>query len=388
MLKLLSRLFVRDKFPYFPQLDAMDCGPACLQMVAKHYGKSVSMGQLRQYSAYSKKGVSLKGISVAAEQLGFKTLGAKVSVSQLKKAPLPLILYWQQYHFVVLYQIKNGRFYVADPAKGKLRLKEDEFLGYWANDRTDNEPKGIALLLEPRPGFNQQEFGDLPGEKSGASTKGLSYILSFLSPYRKYLFQLTLGLSVASLLLLSLPFLTQSIVDIGIGTGNISFVNLILIAQLAIIVSRTGIDFFRTWTLLNIGARINISIISDFLIRLMRLPISFFQTKIIGDLLQRVEDQARIERFLTNSVVNIIFSIITIFTFSFVLFYYSTRIFGVFLLGSIIYVGWILIFLRRRRTLDNELFNSMSINQNHLVQLMTGMQEIKLHNAERTMRWD
>lgn len=370
-------------FPHFKQLDTMDCGPTCLRIIAKHYGKSYSLQTLREKSYITREGVSLLGISDAAESLGFRTLAAKIPFDKLKEeAPTPFIAHWRQQHFVVVYGFKGDKVLVSDPAHGLVKFTKEEFLEGWLSDKDKNEETGVILLLETTPDFYTQE------DEGKVDKTGFSFLFKYLTPYRRYIVQLFLGLLLGSILQLIFPFLTQSIVDVGINNQDINFVTLILIAQLMLFLSRTSVEFIRSWILLHLGTRINISIISDFLIKLMRLPVSFFDTKMIGDLLQRIGDHRRIETFLTSSTLNILFSFVNLVIFAAVLAYYDLKIFGIFLLGSVFYVGWILIFMRKRRELDYKRFDQMSSNQSSLIQLISGMQEIKLHNSEKQKRWE
>ncbi len=372
-----------SKFPHFPQLDAMDCGPACLRMVAKHYGKSYSPQMLREKSFITREGVSMLGISEAAEHIGFRTMGVAVTFEQLKtEAPLPAIVHWRQNHFVVVYDIsKKNVVSVADPAEGLLKYTKEEFLQAWQSAKKDGEDKGIALLLEPTPDFYTAQ-----DEKKDKTS--FKFLFEYLRPNRKFVVQLILGLITGSLLQLIFPFLTQSVVDFGIANQNLSFVYLVLAAQLMLIASRMAVDFIRGWILLHISTRVNISLISDFLIKLMKLPIRFFDTKMTGDLLQRIGDHSRIQNFLTNTSLSIVFSFVNLIIFMIVLSIYSLKILAVFLVGSILYGFWIYFFMKRRRELDYKRFSQMSDNQSNVIQLITGMQEIKLNNCERQKRWE
>ena len=391
------------KFPFYKQLDAMDCGPTCLRMVAKHYGKHYSLETLRRKSFIGREGVSMLGISTAAESIGFRSIGVHISFQQLAEAPLPCIVHWKQNHFVVVYDIKirknrerpivetrhgtslqippEGTVYVADPAQGLIKFTVQEFLSGWLSTKTEGQDEGVALLLEPTPDFYNAE-----GEKQD-KTK-LSFVLQYLRPYKKLIVQLFLGMLLGTLLQLIFPFLTQTIVDYGIGNNNLSFVVVILIAQLTLYVAQTAVEFIRSWILLHISTRINISIISDFLIKLMKLPIAFFDTKMIGDIMQRIGDHSRIEAFLTSSTLNTLFSFVNLIVFSIVLALYNLKLFMVFLIASILYVLWITIFLKKRKELDYKRFAQASAEQSNLYQLITGMQEIKLNNCEKQKRWE
>ncbi len=372
-------------FPFYMQLDSRDCGPTCLRMIAKYYGKSYSLQGLREKCFINKDGVSFLGISEAAEKIGFRTIGVKITWRKLvDDAPLPCIVHWKQNHFVVVYKIsgKNNKekIWVADPAHGPVKYTKEEFLRCWVSDKKEGEEKGIALLLEPGP-----DFYNIEDEKRD-KTK-FRFLLQYLRPHKSFMVQIMFAMLIGSLLQLIAPFLTQSVVDKGIGNQNIGFVRLVLIAQLVLMVSRTSVDFIRNWLLLHISTRINISLISDFLIKLMKLPIGFFDTKMIGDIMQRIGDHSRIQSFLTGSSLNILFSMINLVIFSIVLAIYSTQILGVFLIGSTIYFIWVWLFLKKRRELDFKRFSQMADNQSNLFQLITGMQEIKLNNCERQKRW-
>lgn len=374
---------MKSSFPFFPQHDAMDCGPACLRMIAKYYGRHYTLESLRKKCHISREGVSMLGISSAAEEIGFKSIGVHISFDQLKnEVPLPCVIHWKQRHFVVVYKIKRGMVYIADPAGGLVKLSEKEFLNGWISMKGDNNvDEGVAMLLEPQPEFYAAE-----GEKPDKAK--FSFILQYLKPYKKLIVQLFLGMLIGTLLQLIFPFFTQSIVDYGIGNNNINFITLILIAQLTLYAAQTAVEFIRSWILLHISTRINISIISDFLIKLMRLPIGFFDTKMIGDLMQRIGDHQRIEAFLTSSTINTLFSFVTFIVFAFVLAFYSIKLLVVFLIGSALYVLWILIFLKYRRELDYKRFSQASAEQSNLIQMITGMQEIKLNNCEKQKRWE
>lgn len=374
------------KFTHYHQHDAMDCGPTCLRMVAKYHGKSFSIQSLRENSYLSREGVSLYGISKAAESIGFRTVAVKVSFEQLMdEAPLPAIVHWNQNHFIVVYEIKQrgGKVIVrlADPAADLVDYTREEFLNCWISDKSEGKDVGVALLLEPTPDFYTQEDEKLDKTK-------LSFLFSYLRPYRKLLVQLFLALLVGSLLQLIFPFLTQSLVDYGIGNQKISFIYLILVAQLALTIGKVSVEFIRGWILLHIGARINISLISDFLIKMMKLPMRYFDTKMVGDLIQRIGDHNRIETFLTGTTLSVAFAIFNLIVFGVVLAYYNLAIFGVFLLGSTIYVTWVWMFLKKRAVLDHKRFAQMSANQSNLIQLIQGMPEIKLNSCEQQKRWE
>ena len=371
------------------QQDAMDCGPSCLAMVAKQEGRQVDRERLRKICSLGKDGVSLLGISKAAEALGFKTVGGRLSFEILsREAPMPCIVHWNQNHFVVVYKIKKRRgnqytVYVADPGKGLVTYTKEEFCEHWVSTKINSEEKGIALLLEPTEKFYAQD-----DTKIVSNQNRVKFLWNYLKKYRRFFTQLVLGLLLGSLLQLVFPFLTQAIVDTGIGGKDIGFVWLILLAQMMLLLSRTAIDFIRFKILLHISTRINISLISDFFIKLMKLPMKFFDTKLMGDLLQRIEDHRRVEQFLTSSSLSLLFSFFTFLVFGVVLALYNLGIFFVFLLGTILYAAWIVLFLKKRRQLDYKYFEQAGKNRNVTYQLISGMQEIKLQGCEQRKRWE
>ena len=369
-------------FPFYKQLDAMDCGPSCLRMVARHYGKHFTLQTLREKSHLNKEGVSMLGIARAAEEIGMQTMGVTLTWERLRsEAPLPVIVHWKQNHFVVVYKIKKDRVYVADPAFGRTVYYREEFLKGWISTRKDGEAKGSLLLLQPTPDFlNQNEE---PLNKSG-----FSYLLRYLAPYRRYVYHLILGLVLGSIIQFLLPFLFQSMVDFGITNQDLNFIYLVLLFQLVLILSQMGIDFIRRWILLHVSTRINISLISDFLIKLMKLPVGFFDTKLTGDILQRIGDQRRIESFLTTSSLTILFSMVNLVVFAIILAIYSLKILLIFLAGALLYFIWVYLFMKRRRSLDHKYFSKMAENQSKLIQIIHGIREIKLNNAERTNQWE
>ena len=360
----------------------MDCGPTCVRMVAKYYGKNYSLEYLRSESYLTRDGVSLLGISEAAEKIGFKTLSSKISYDTLKnEAPLPAIIHWNQSHFVVLppqRMGKNGsKITIADPANGIIKVDEETFLKCWLNSDTS----GIILLVEPTQKFYNEEG-------KNQTKNGFSFLFNYLKPYRRYLIQLFISVLLAALFSLIFPFLTQSLVDYGVNRQDISYVYLILICQLLLFLGTTVIEMIRSWILLHMNSRINISIISDFLIKLLSLPIRYFDSKMIGDIQQRIGDHLRIQNFLTGTTLSTVFSFVNLIVFSIVLAIYNIPILLVFLLFSAASVCWILIFLRRRKDLDYKRFQRLSDNQNILFEMITGMQEIKLNNCETAKRWE
>lgn len=371
------------KFTHYRQADNKDCGPTCLKIIAKYYGKTINIQELRDFSETTREGSNLLFLSDAAEKIGFRTLGVKLSVTRIEEAPLPCILHWNKDHYVVLYKIKKGKFYISDPAFGLLEYSKEEFVKFWIGNNAGDETKeGIALLIEATPNFFQSDF-----DKEENSGLGFRFLSQYLFQYKSFLVQLAIGLLASSLLNLIFPFLTQSIVDVGIQNQNINFIYLILFAMLFIFAGRTGLELIRSWILLHLSTRINISLISDFFIKLMNLPISFFDVRMTGDIMQRINDHRRIEKILTTSSLNVLFSVINMFVMGAVLAYFNLQIFLVFFLGSLFYFGWITLFLKRREVLDYKRFAEISNEQNKVMELINGMQEIKLHNAEKQKRW-
>jgi len=370
------------KIPAYRQLDQMDCGATCLRIIAKYYGKSYSSQTLREKCFITHSGVSLLGIADAAESIGFRTVGARISLEQLvKDAPLPCILHWNQKHFVVLYKIKNEKFYISDPAGGKYTLNKQEFLKCWAATKQNEEDKGIVLVLEPKPEFYTEK------DDAAKNEKKISFFFRYLKPFKRQIVQLFIGLIIGSILSFIFPFLTQSIVDSGISNSNLSFVTLVLVAQLILFCTQLAVNFLQSWISLHVNARISISLVSDFLSKLTKLPLRFFDSKNVGDILQRIGDNERIKSFLTGSSITTLFSFFNFIVFSFILAYYSLTILLVFLVGNVFYILWITLFLRYRRRLDMARFTQSAAEQSNLVQMVTGMQEIKLNNCERQQRW-
>lgn len=371
-----------SRFHFIKQHDAMQCGIACLAMICRYYGKNYSLATLSEICQATNEGVSLLSISDAAEQLGMHTIIGYSSVAKLSKVTLPCILHWNQNHFVVLYKTKRGKYYVADPGKGLIKYSESEFVQHWISVRRDNEDKGVAMFIKPTSLFYDKI--DDPND----APRSFKFLLGYINRFRKYFGSIILGLFIGCLLQLMLPFLTQSIVDIGVTHQDINFIWLVLAGQLMLTISRTIIDFIRRWLLMHISMRINISLISDFLLKLLKLPMSFFDTKQMGDLLQRMNDHSRIEKFLTNQVLNVMFSLLSFLIFGIVLFIYNKLIFSVFLIGSVVYAGWMLIFLSKRKVIDYEMFEKQAINNNYTYQFITSMQEIKLQDCEKRRRWE
>ncbi len=369
-------------FPFYRQLDQMDCGPTCLRMVAKYHGKAYSVDYLRRKANITREGVSMGGIAEAAESIGYHTLAVSLDLKTLEdEVPLPCIAHWRQRHFVVVYEIKKNTVYVADPAHGLVKYSKQDFLSGWIGKNADESSEGYLLLLEPTPKFYDTEQED-------KKEYGFKFLFWYFRPYKKYIVQLLLGLFVGSLLQLIFPFLTQAVVDYGINYQNLNFIYLILIAQLTLFISQTTVDLIRGWILLHMTSRINISLISDFLIKLMRLPIAFFDSKNTGDIIQRIYDHDRIQDFLSSTTLNTLFSAFNLLVFGLVLAYYNLTIFVIFFVGSLIYIGWTLLFLKKREELDYKRFDQAADNQSSIYQLISGMQEIKLNGSERRRRWE
>jgi ATP-binding cassette subfamily B protein len=372
------------QFPFYEQHDTMDCGPTCLRMIARHYGRSYAVQELRRKSFITREGVSMLGISDAAEAIGFRTLGVKITFEKLRdEAPLPCIVHWRQEHFAVVYKIRKDEVHVADPAVGLIVYTVKEFLQSWVSVKDEGHPVGITMLLEPTPEFYARD-----PETDNNLKISSTYFFGYLKTHRRLIFQLFLGLILGSAIQLLLPFLTQSIVDVGIRIRSVNFIYLVLAGQLMLFFGRTAVEFLRRWILLHLSTRINISIISDFLIKLMKLPLSFFDQKMMGDLLRRIEDHTRIEHFLSASTLNILFSGFNLIVFGLVLLFYNIPIFIVFFVASALYVGYILVFMKKRRDLDYKRFNQMARNQSGLIQMIQGMAEIKLNNCEKQKRWE
>ncbi|MGV3587477.1 MAG: peptidase domain-containing ABC transporter [Adhaeribacter sp.] len=371
------------KFPFYRQLDEMDCGPTCLKMIAAHHGRVFAADYLREKSYTSREGVSLMGLSDAAETIGMRTLAVKIKYTALQNDMLlPCIVHWRQKHFVVLYKISKDKVFVADPGFGLVTYTKEEFLNGWLGKNKNAAEEGIALLLEPTPEFYQNE------DKQEKSKQGIKLLLPYLKPYSRYVVQLFIGLVVASVLQLTLPFLTQGVVDYGIKNQDIDFIYLILVAQLMLFFSQSVVEVIRSWILLHVGSRMNISLISDFLIKVMKLPIAFFDSKMTGDLMQRIEDHNRVEAFLSSTTLNTLFSIVNLVVFGTILAFYDISILLIFLVGAALYAVWVLFFMKKRATLDFKRYSQESENRSNLLQLIQGMQEIKLNNSEKRRRWE
>lgn len=363
---------------FSPQHDQMDCGPACLKMVASAYGRHYPLQYLRDHAFITREGVSLSGISQAAQKIGLETLAVKVTAEKLTEdLPFPCILHWNQNHFVVLRKIKKGflskamRYKIADPGHGLLTLNEENFKKSWLSEMD----KGVALFLEPTKAFYERAT---PQKRK----LNIGYLLGFLKPYKREVLQLFLGLLAGSVFTLIFPFLTQALIDKGVEQKSLHIVFLILLAQVFLFLGSLVIEIVRNWVMLYVGTRINITIISDFLRKTLRLPIKFFDTKLIGDFNQRIQDHERIENFLTSQSLTTLFSLINFSVFFFVLFYYGLNIVLSYVSLTAIAVLWSVFFLKRRKILDYYRFQRRSENQESIYELINGVQAIKLNNFE------
>lgn len=370
-------------FPFYKQPDSKDCGPTCLRIIAKYYGKVIELQQIRTLSETTREGSSLLGLSDAAEALGFRSLGMKISFETLQnELPLPCIVHWNNQHFVVVYKVHKDKIYVSDPSHGLLTYSKDDFIKFWigknAHEKTE---EGVVLLLDPTPEFHENEW------ETESSKRSFGYLTKYLFRYKGLVIQLIVGLLAASLFSLLFPFLTQSIVDIGIQTQDLNFIYLMLLAQLMLFAGQTSIEVLRSWIMLHLSTRIQISLISDFFIKLMKLPISYFDSRMTGDIMQRIGDNHRIEQLLTGSSLNVMFSFVNLIVFSFVLAFYNIQLFMVFVIGGALYLAWILFFLKKRKELDYKRFSQVATEQSKVIELINGMQEIKMHNAEKQKRW-
>ena len=372
------------KIPFVKQHDSMQCGAACLFMVCRYYGMHISLNEIDTLCVPTKEGMSMFGLKKSAQHLGFECSALKAPLTILGQIQLPCLLHWNQNHFVVLYELdkKYKKFKIADPGKGLISYSKKEFENHWSSSEHGGEPCGIVMELIPTESFYKHVA------LQTSSKKSFRFLFNYIKQYQKYFIQILIGLLIGCILQLILPFLTQAIVDIGIKNGNIGFIWLVLLGELMIVIGRTATDFVRRWLLLHISMRINISLVSDFFIKLLKKPMSFFDTKLMGDLLQRIGDHSRVQNFLTGQVLNVVFTFLNFIIFGIVLFFYNKIIFGIFIAGSFIYGLWISSFLQRRKVIDYELFEQQAINQNKTYQFITSMQEIKLQDCEQRRRWE
>lgn len=372
---------MKKTFPEYKQHDNMDCGVACVKIIAEYYGKSYTLSELKKICIPTREGVSMAAISQTLEEMGFRCVGGRITTEILEqKSPLPCILHWSQSHFVVLYKIHDGKFYISDPGVGLISYSKEEFEEKWITTKTDKQDKGVGLLI-----YKQGELKNLSDAKDRSSLK---ILIPYFLRYKKYFFQLILGMVIGSIIQLIFPFLTQSLVDVGIKDQSISFIWLILLAQLALLIGRASVEFIRNWILLHISTRINISMLSDFLIKLTKLPMSFFDNKMVGDIIQRIGDHERVEKFITVQSLEVFYSVLNMVIFGIVLFIYDKLIFIVFVVGSILYSLWLLIFVRKRKVLDYLFFEKHAKNSSQTYQLISGMTEAKLQNCTQRKRWE
>ncbi len=374
------------KYPVYKQLDTRDCGPTCLRMVSKYYGQSHDIAYLRDISSLARDGTSLGGLAEAAEKIGFSTLALSTTYNDLaNQIPLPCIAHWRQRHYVVVYEANDKKITIADPGHGLISYTKAEFMKAWIPEKTvTDESEGILLLFETTPLFFSPQVSGIKKPPSGV----WGLLSPYFRPFRHYGFQLILGLVVAMCLQLIFPFLTQQIVDTGINTKNLNFVYLVLAAQLMLFVSQSGVGIIRSWILLHVTSRINLRMLSDFLIKLMNLPISFFESKNTGDIMQRIQDHSRVQNFLSATTLDTLFSLVSLVIFGAILFYFNPLLFVIFVMGAVLYMAWVLVFLKRRAEIDYRYFDTASGNQSSTIQLINGMQEIKLNGSEKRRRWE
>lgn len=367
-------------FPCERQLDLMDCGAACLKTIARHYGKYYSLQYFRDKCGSSREGVSFLDLSYAAESIGLRSLSVKCSVDDLfSRVPLPCIIHWDNSHFVVVYRVSKNKIYISDPGKGLVSYHAEEFKKRWLKEGSD---RGVLIALEPQADFKQRESGEKLERQ-----KTFENLLAYFTPYKKSFGNLLVIMLITTVFQALLPFISKAIIDVGIQTRDLNFINIVLIANVAILVSITLSNVVRDWILLHLSSRINIALISDYLIKLMKLPISFFETKMTGDILQRAGDHERIRSFIMNNSLSVLFSSITFLVFGVILLVFHPVIFYIFLVGSILYVLWVLAFLKIRKKLDWEYFELVAKNQSYWVETIESIQDIKINNYEKAKRW-
>lgn len=366
-------------FPTEYQMDSQDCGPASLKMIAKYYGRYYSLQFLRDKCGITKEGVSLLDLSTGAESIGLHTLAVKSNINDLVlKVPFPVIVFWNQNHFVVVYNASRKHIWVSDPMKGHVKYTHEKFREGWY---LDEEEYGVLLAVEPTADFKTSK------EERAMQKDSFFGILRYFLPYKKNFGLIFFIMMMVTLLQGILPFISKAVIDVGIVTSDVKFINMILVGNICILVSVMVFNVMRDWILMHITARVNIALISDYLIKLMKLPVTFFENKLLGDILQRAADHERIRSFIMNNSLSLIFSTFTFFLFSIILLFYNHVIFFIFLCGSILYVCWVLLFLKVRKKLDWQYFELISKNQSYWVETVSAIQDIKIYNYERSRRW-
>lgn len=367
------------RFPVEYQMDSHDCGPASLKIIAKHFGKYYSLQYLRDRCGITKEGVSLHDISVGAENIGLRTLAVKCDVNEIvNSVPFPAIIFWNNNHFVVVYHADKKHIYVSDPARGRVKYSHETFKQGWYQ-RGENQ--GVLLAVEPTVDFKETK-----AEKEQKRNSFLS-ILKYFTPYSRSFALIFVIMLIVTALQGVLPFISKAVIDVGIKTSDVNFINMILIGNISILLSVMVFNVLRDWILLHITARVNIALISDYLIKLMNLPVTFFENKLMGDILQRAQDHERIRSFIMNNSLSLIFSMLTFVVFAIILLIYNVVIFLIFLAGSALYVGWVLLFLNVRKKLDWEYFELLSRNQSYWVETVSAIQDVKINNYEKQRRW-
>lgn len=370
---------ILKRFPTEYQMDAMDCGPASLKMVAKYFGRYYSLQYLRDKCGITKEGVSLLGISTAAESIGLHTVAIKCTIADLMiKVPFPVIVHWNENHFVVVYHADKKHVWVSDPIKGHVKYTMQEFRASWY---LKDQDKGVLLALEPTSDFKLSKQ-----DKDQVKDSFLSMLRYFI-PYKRQFLLIFFVMMVVTLLQAILPFISKAVIDIGISTSDVTFINMVLVGNITILLCIMVFNVVRDWILMHITARVNIALISDYLVKLMKLPVTFFENKLLGDIQQRAQDHERIRAFIMNNSLSLIFSVFTFFIFSIILLIYNEAIFFIFIVGSILYVLWVLLFLKIRKKLDWQYFELISRNQSYWVETVSAIQDIKIYNYERSRRW-
>lgn len=366
-------------FPVEYQMDSQDCGPASLKIIAKHFGRYYSLQYLRDRCGITNQGISLLDLSTGAENIGLRTLAIKCTIEEvITSVPFPTILFWNENHFVVLYHADKKHMWVSDPAKGRIKYTHEEFRRGWYPKK---ENKGVLLAVEPTVDFQKNK------QQKEREKNSFINILRYFIPYKKSFMTIFVIMFIVTLFQGILPFISKAVIDVGIKTFDLNFINMVLIGNICILLSITIFNVIRDWLLLHITSRVNIALISDYLIKLMKLPVTFFENKLLGDILQRARDHERIRNFIMNNSLSLIFSIFTFIIFGIILLIYNAIIFYIFLAGSILYVLWVLLFLSIRRKLDWEYFELISKDQSYWVETVSAIQDIKIYNYEKHRRW-